>query len=103
VHVGLPITADLQTLPLAVEIPGFGQGTKKNVNKVFLRVKDSSGIFAGPSFTARRGEDPHDRALRHAAGAADRRDRGRQQGRVDRRRQACIRQSDPLPLTVVDS
>lgn len=50
VHVGLPITSDARTLPLAAQIDnGFGQGRTKNVNKVWLRLVSSSGIFAGPS------------------------------------------------------
>lgn len=49
VQVGLPITADLQTLPAAMQIDGsFGQGRYKNVNKAWLRVYRSSGIFVGP-------------------------------------------------------
>ena len=51
VQIGLPIEADLQTLPLAVQLQdgSFGQGRFKNVNKVWLRVYRSSGIFVGPS------------------------------------------------------
>lgn len=50
VHIGLPITADIQTLPLAAQIDnGMAQGRAKNVNKVWLRVFRSSGIFVGPS------------------------------------------------------
>ncbi len=51
VHAGLPITADAQTLPMAVELRsgGFAQGRPKGVNQVFLRVHKSSGIFVGPS------------------------------------------------------
>jgi hypothetical protein len=49
VTIGLPITADMQTLPLSYEQVGaFGQGRPKNVSKVFLRVYRSSGVFAGP-------------------------------------------------------
>lgn len=49
VQIGLPITADLQTLPIAVQIDGsFGQGRYKNVNKAWLRVFRSGGIFIGP-------------------------------------------------------
>ena len=48
VHIGLPIQADLQTLPLAVNIEAFGQGRYKNVNHAWLRVYESSGIFVGP-------------------------------------------------------
>jgi hypothetical protein len=50
VQIGLPITADIQTLPLAAQFDaGFGQGRQKNINKVFLRVYKSGGILAGPS------------------------------------------------------
>ena len=49
VHVGLPITADLQTLPVAGQIDSaYGQGRAKNVNKAWLRVYQSGGIFIGP-------------------------------------------------------
>jgi len=50
VQVGLPIFADMQTLPLAVGLPdgSFGQGRYKNVNKAWLRVYESSGIWIGP-------------------------------------------------------
>jgi hypothetical protein len=48
VKVGLPIEADLQTLPLAFQVEAFGQGRTKNVNTVFLRVYESSGVFVGP-------------------------------------------------------
>lgn len=50
VHVGLPITADARTLPVPVNLQdgSFGTGHVKNVNKIWLRVLQSSGIFAGP-------------------------------------------------------
>ena len=50
VHIGLPITADLQTLPVSLEMEAFAQGRKKNVNKAWLRVYRSSGIKVGPSY-----------------------------------------------------
>ncbi len=50
VQVGLPITADVQTLPLSAQIDAaLGQGRLKNINKVWPRVYKTSGIFAGPS------------------------------------------------------
>jgi hypothetical protein len=49
VHIGLPITATLQTLPIALEMEGFGQGRVKNVNAAHMRVYRSSGIKVGPS------------------------------------------------------
>lgn len=49
VQVGLPITADAKTLPVSAQIDNaFGQGRYKNVNKAWLRVYRSSGIFIGP-------------------------------------------------------
>lgn len=50
VQVGLPYTSDLQTLPVTLSIPGYGTGNTKNVSRAFIRVRQSSGIFAGPSF-----------------------------------------------------
>lgn len=50
VQVGLPITSDIKTLPLAMQVDAsFGQGRYKNVNKAWLRVFRSSGIFIGPN------------------------------------------------------
>ena len=52
VQVGLPITADIQTLPAPLQIDNaFGQGRYMNVNRVWLRVYNSSGVYAGPSLT----------------------------------------------------
>lgn len=50
IQIGLPITADAVTLPsvIGMQDGSFGQGRVKNVNKVWLRVYRSSGIFAGP-------------------------------------------------------
>ena len=51
--VGLPITADLQTLPVAVQLAdGSGRdgAHEENVNDVFMRVHRSSGVFVGPDF-----------------------------------------------------
>lgn len=49
--IGLPITADIQTLPFAKQVnSAYGQSFLKNVNKVWLRTINSSSVFAGPSF-----------------------------------------------------
>ena len=48
-NIGLPYISDLYTLPVGPQIDaGFGQGKVKNVNKAYLRVAASGGIFAGP-------------------------------------------------------
>ncbi len=103
VHVGLPYVCDLQTLPLSQQIDGgFGQGRPKNVNKAWVRVFRSSGLFVGPSAdklreAKQRTTEPYgvpvglvseemEVMLDPAWGAGG---------------QLYIRQADPLPLTVV--
>jgi hypothetical protein len=54
ITVGLPYTSDLQTLPLALQIEGMAQGREKNINKAWVKIKQSSGVFAGQSDTALR-------------------------------------------------
>jgi hypothetical protein len=48
VQVGLGYDADLQTLPVAMQIDGLGQGRTKNVNKAFLRIVRATGAYIGP-------------------------------------------------------
>lgn len=49
IHVGLPIIADIKTLPVVGQIDNaYSKGRHKNVNKVWLDVLSSSGIFIGP-------------------------------------------------------
>ena len=103
VQVGLPITADMQTLPWAAQIDaGYGQGRTKNVNKVWLRVYRSSGIFVGPDSdnlteakqrtTEIYGSPP---ALKSEEIPVMITPSWNDSGQV------FVRQSDPLPLTVV--
>jgi len=104
VHVGLPITSDMRTLPLAIEgMQAVGQGTTKNVNKVHLRVSQSSVVKAGPDFLrlreypARVVADPYGSppALRDGELAVSVDPSWNQDGAV------CVRQDLPLPLTVL--
>jgi hypothetical protein len=102
VQVGLPITADAKTLPLAASIDtGYGQGRVKNVNKVWMRVVNSSGIFAGPSVDQlvqykQRTTEPY------GVAPALRTDEIEIDVRPDWESDAAIvvRQSDPLPITI---
>lgn len=101
VHVGLPIVADLQTLPFVAQEPGYGQGRRKNINKVMLRVSKSSGIKAGSMFDLLtqakiRTDEPYGTAPRLQTGIVE----VVVQGMWGWDSQACIRQDDPLPLTV---
>ncbi len=104
VQVGLPITADLQTLPIAAPLRdgSFGQSHVKNVNKAWLRVYRSSGIFVGPAFdklreVKQRTDEPYGSppALKSEEMSINLSPSWGDGGQV------CIRQSDPLPLTIV--
>jgi hypothetical protein len=104
IHVGLPITAELRTLPLALEgAQAVGQGTVKNVNKVHLRVSQSSIVQAGPAFTRLR-EYPA-RAITDPYGSPPGLRDGELTVSIDaswnQDATLCIRQDEPLPLTVV--
>lgn len=104
VHVGLAYNSDLMTLPLSLEAaPAAGQMMMKNVNRVGLRVTQSSLVKAGPTFDrltpyADRnvsddyGSPPALRTeeLSFAIGPSWGTD-----GAV------CVRQDQPLPLTVL--
>lgn len=104
VQVGLPIEADVETLPVALlALDGAaGIGKPKNVNKVWLRVNRSSGIFAGPSFdnlievkertTEAYGAPP---ALKTGEVSVAVSPSWGSDGALS------VRQSDPLPLTIV--
>ena len=49
-HIGLPYTSELRTLPLVVNgKQSFAHGNLKNINRAWLRVYRSSGVFVGPS------------------------------------------------------
>ena len=104
VHIGLPMTSDLRTLPLAIEgAAAAGQGTVKNVNKVHLRVSQSSVIKAGPTFDrlreypARAVTDPYGSppALRDGELTLSIDPSWNQDAAI------CVRQDLPLPLTVL--
>jgi hypothetical protein len=49
VHVGLPYTARMDTLPLVMNGDGYGEGLTKAVNKAHVRVYRGSGMFVGPT------------------------------------------------------
>lgn len=104
VHVGLPITADLRTLPLALDsMQAAGQGTTKNISKVHLRVSQSSVVKAGPDFTHLR-EYPA-RAVSDPYGVPPALRDGEMSLTVDpswnQDAAICVRQDQPLPLTVL--
>jgi hypothetical protein len=102
VTIGLPYQSDLQTLPIALQIDGFGQGRYKNINKAWLRVYQSSGIFVGPDANnlveaKQRSTEPYGSppALKSDEIMVMLTPTWAASGQV------YIRQSDPLPLTIV--
>lgn len=104
VSVGLAITADLQTLPMTLDnVEASSRAAVKNVNKAWLRVDQSSGINIGPTFSKLRAIKLRTSEVYGAPPAL-------QSGEIDPQLLAslwnedgsiCIRQTDPLPLTVV--
>jgi hypothetical protein len=103
INVGLPITSDLRTLPLAIETQASGQGTTKNVNKVHLRVSQSSIVKAGPAFDRLR--EYASRAVTDPYGAPPALRDGELSLSIDpswnQDAAVCLRQDLPLPLTVL--
>ncbi len=100
-QIGLPITAQIQTLPFVYYALDLGQGRPKAINKVYPRVVSSSGIFAGPDFNtlvqyAQRTTEPYgsppalitdeiEIVVDNEWGTSG---------------QLCLQQTDPLPMIV---
>jgi hypothetical protein len=104
VNIGLAYNSDAQTVPLDMEGAAAGaQGTMKNVNKVFIRVAQSSLVSAGPTFDkltafpSRAVSDPYGSppALRNAELPLVIGPTWGTDGSV------CVRASAPLPLTML--
>jgi hypothetical protein len=104
VTVGLAYTSDLQTLPLSMDgTPAGGKGTMKNVDRVHLRLANSSPVLqAGPSFTeltpfpSRAVSDPYGSPPAVRSGEVE---------MVigpswDPDASICIREDQPVPLTI---
>lgn len=103
IHVGLPIVADIGTLPAGlVDAPGAGQGRPKNVNRLFLRVSASGGISAGPSVNSLT---PAKVRTTEPPGSPPNLVTGEIEIVLDPQwgesGQLYVRQSDPLPLTLL--
>lgn len=104
VQIGLSYTSKMQTLPAAYDqAPAMGQGTQKNVSKVFVRVKDSMLVQAGPSFSKLRAYPARDVSQTYDTPPALR--TGELAFSIDPSwntdGSVCIAQDGPTPLTVV--
>jgi hypothetical protein len=102
ITVGLPYESDLETLPLTLQIEAFGQGRAKNINEAFVRVYRSSGLFIGPNANSlveakQRTTEPYGSPpnLKTEEVGVKLTPSWQQNGQI------YIRQSDPLPLTIV--
>lgn len=103
-HIGLPITADIQTLPMAAGVDtAAAQGIYKNVNEVAIRVYRSSGIFIGPSLdrlveAKQRRNEPYGSppALKTEEIKTMIKPSWNDGGQI------YVRQIDPLPLTIIN-
>ena len=102
VVVGLPYNCDMTTLPLALQLPGYGQGRMKNINQVFMRVNRTSGIFVGPDFDSLTEVKPRTNELYGVATKLKTEEISIRVKPVwDDGGQVSIRQSDPLPITIM--
>lgn len=101
-QIGLPITARLQLLPLAYEAaPAFGSGYMQNVNKAWLRLFQSSGVWVGPSFDKlypmkQRTTEPYDSPPALLSGVYE----FTVEPKWGLDATVCIQQQDPLPVTL---
>ena len=105
VKVGLPYTSDMQTLPVAITTRTgtvAAQAIKKNVKEVSLRLYESSGVWVGPTFddlveAKQRTTEPMGIAPDKLTGvlAVKPKAMWTDDG------QLCVRQADPLPITVL--
>ena len=104
IHVGLPYTSDAKTLPAILQADDFGQGRQKNVSMVTVRVYKSSGIYVGASF-----DDlvEHKQRTTETPGTPPELVSGDIQVRPFTKwtdsGSICVRQADPLPLTLLSA
>ncbi|MGV6475351.1 hypothetical protein [Azotobacter vinelandii] len=101
-HVGLPITADFETLDITMANSQAFLGAKKRINNVVVLCQESRGIFAGPRSDKlrefkQRSTENYGEPINLLTGRAEIvidatwTDTGR----------LFIRQTDPLPLTIL--
>lgn len=101
-QVGLRITAQIQTLPLIMSLDLSNFGDMVNINRVLLRVNESSSILVGPTLNKLREQKIR---TTEVYGAEPDLKTGilatRVDGDWDEEGQIWIQQTNPLPSTVV--
>lgn len=97
VQIGLPMRAYLETLPLIMQIEGFGTGNTKNDDMAFVRVLDSCQFQVGPAGgqLVTRMPDLSNTEARTAKVRVTVMPKWDEDGRL------LLQQSLPLPLTIV--
>jgi hypothetical protein len=94
--VGLPITAELKTLPVTLQMEGFGQYRVKNVSKAFLRVLRSGDFYMGPSADKLVKSNPYNTSATMVSENVD----VLLTPTWDWDGTVLVRQTDPLPLEI---
>lgn len=104
VHIGLKYTTDIQSLPLAFEgAVAAGQGMLRNVNAAHLRLTQTSLFRVGPTFDdltpsrSRTVSDPYD----SPPSLKTLEERVQISGSWNTDGSVCVRQDQPLPLTLL--
>lgn len=96
VHYGIRYNSDLETLPPVLQVDGFGSGRQKNVSKAWLRIVDSPSFLIGPTEPLLVPSDDHTAAAgEDVVVSVHTLPEWTDDGTV------LIRQSDPVPLTIV--
>jgi hypothetical protein len=102
VHVGLPFLSDFQTLDMTLQNQPNFLGVQKRVNEVKIICEESRGIFAGTDVdhlyeNKQRNTENYNDPISLLTGIAEVSVAGKweQPGRI------FVRQSDPLPLTIL--
>lgn len=96
VHVGLGYTTDLLTLPLIMQLDGFGQGRPKNINEAYVRVFSSGQFQVGPDEDGLRNAfSTSPASLQTGPVRVELSPQWQDDGRI------LIRVTDPVPLTLV--
>lgn len=101
-HIGLPITADFETLDITLQNNQAFLGSKKRINQVVVLCQESRGIFAGPDADhldefKQRGDENYGEPIELLTGRSEM----EVQCNWDSFGRLFIRQSDPLPLTIL--
>lgn len=96
VLIGLPYTSEVQTLPIALQVDGLGQGRQKNINNCWVRVLDTAGVTIGPDANSLAPLDAYASDEVLASGEIQ----VLLNPSWNKYSQVLIRQSNPLPMTL---